>query len=80
MLTQKRTSSSETFDLNSRKLNGRDLHKYVWGSIGILLIFLATFPLACWRVAQSDKFENQPFKSLTLDGNQKDNLAYPIKK
>ncbi|WP_019505098.1 hypothetical protein [Pleurocapsa sp. PCC 7319] len=58
----------------------RGLYKYVWGLVGIWLLFLATFPVACFRVAQSEKFEGQPLKSMTWEENQKDNLAYPTKK
>lgn len=53
------------------------LHKYVWGLVGISLLFFATFPLAYWRVARSEKFDNRPVNSLTWQQNQKNNLAYP---
>lgn len=53
------------------------LHKYVWGLVGIGLIFFATFMLAYWRVSQSKDFETQPVNSLTWQENQKSNLPYP---
>jgi hypothetical protein len=53
------------------------LHKYIWGGVGILGLFFASFPIAYARVANSEKFEQQPIHSITWDENQKDNLAYP---
>lgn len=55
------------------------LHKYIWGGVGILGLFFASFPIACVRVAHSENFEQQqqPLHSIDWDENQKDNLAYP---
>jgi hypothetical protein len=55
------------------------LHKYVWGGVGILGLFFASFPIAYARVAQSENFEqqHQPLHSISWDDNQKDNLVYP---
>jgi hypothetical protein len=55
------------------------LHKYIWGGVGIFGLFFASFPIAYARVANSESFEQQqqPLNSITWDENQKDNLAYP---
>jgi hypothetical protein len=60
----------------------RSLHIYVWGIVGIWLLFVASFGLAFWRVAQSEKFTRQPLmqqplNSISWSENQKDNLTYP---
>ena len=56
------------------------LHKYIWGISTIFILFLASFAIAYFRVAQDEKFNRQPFKSISWSENQKDNLAYPDKK
>jgi hypothetical protein len=55
------------------------LHKYVWGGVGILGLFFVSFPIACARVAHSESFEKQqqPLNSIAWDDNEKDNLVYP---
>ena len=58
----------------------RELHKYIWSVVGVLGLFVASFPIAYFRVANSEKFDRQPFKSITPSENQKDNLIYPEKK
>ena len=58
-------------------LSALALHKYVWGLIGIGLIFFATFFLAYQRVANSGKFETKPVNSLNWQENQKSHLPYP---
>ena len=63
-----------------RDLTPRDLHKYVWTLIGVWILFLATFPLACWRVARNEKFGDLPLNSIDRSENQKANLTYPTKK
>lgn len=74
---QQINNTQQTIAKTSHK---RGLYKYVWGLVGIWLVFLATFPVACFRVAQSEKFEGKPLKSMDWEENQKDNLAYPTKK
>jgi hypothetical protein len=79
-------SSSSNLDhlLNSKptrtlkpKATKVELHKYVWGLVGIFGLFFASFPLAYVRVANSDSFEQQPVRSIAWGDNQKDNLVYP---
>ncbi len=47
------------------------LHKYVSICVGCLLMFIATFPLAYWRVMQSKKYDAGAFNSLTPEQSQK---------
>jgi hypothetical protein len=59
-----------------------NLHMYVWGLMGIWLLFVSSFALAFWRVAQNEKFSNQPLMNQPLNSidwseNQKAHLTYP---
>ncbi len=56
------------------------LHKYVWGVVGIVGLFFASFPIAYARVAQSEDFDQQPVHSIDWDESQKANLVYPAPK
>ncbi|MBE9045867.1 hypothetical protein IQ255_15885 [Pleurocapsales cyanobacterium LEGE 10410] len=56
------------------------LHKYVWLLLGVFGLFVASFPVAYFRVAQSQEFQDLPLKSIDWAENQKDNLVYPDKK
>lgn len=57
---------------NSYSVSPRQqLHKYVSICVGCLLLVLATFPLACWRVSQSGKYNAGFFNSWTPEQNQK---------
>jgi|GEM_PF-4616983 len=47
------------------------MHLYVLTCVGVLLAFAATFPVAYWRVSQSNKYNGTPFKSLSLEESQK---------
>jgi hypothetical protein len=63
----------------------RNLHIYVWGLVGIWLLFVSSFALAFWRVAQNEKFTNQPLmnqplNSISWSENQKAHLDYPAPK
>jgi len=53
------------------------LHKYIWGAVGIFGLFFASFPIAYARVANSEKFEQQPVHSISWTENAKANLVYP---
>ena len=53
--------------------NNLSLHKYVLICVGSLFLFIASFPIAYWRVSQSDKYDGLPFKSLELEDHQKSN-------
>ncbi|MBP0030540.1 hypothetical protein PN466_08230 [Roseofilum reptotaenium CS-1145] len=63
--------SLENKPVPSRVEQRQKLHKYVFICVGVLGLFLATFPLAYWRVAQSDQFNSGPFNSLTPEQSQK---------
>jgi hypothetical protein len=49
----------------SSKKNTQFLHKYVIGLLSLWLIFVGTFPLACWRVSRTEKFTGMHLKSLS---------------
>lgn len=46
------------------------LHRYVLGLAGILVLFAGSYPIACWRVSQSEKFAGSHLKSFTLEWKQ----------
>jgi hypothetical protein len=73
-------SSSSQLDhlLNSNpKVTSTNLHKYVWGLVGVVGLFFASFPIAYARVSQSEDFDQQPVHSIDWDESQKANLVYP---
>ena len=84
-MNHNRQSSLSRLDLNSKpqKLLTRrtplSLYKYVWGVCGVLLLFLISFPLAYQKVARSEKFDEQPFRSLSWSDSQKEQHSYPDK-
>ena len=49
----------------------QELHKYVSICLGCLLLALATFPLAYWRVSRSGKYNAGAFNSLSSEQSQK---------
>lgn len=50
------------------------LHKYVSICVGLLLLMLATFPIAYLRVSGSGKYNGGAFNSLTLEENERPEL------
>jgi hypothetical protein len=77
---QSQQSSSSNLDRISNSQSKRtpvQLHKYVWGLVGVLGLFFGSFPFAYVRVANSDSFEHQAVQSIDWGDNQKDNLVYP---
>lgn len=54
----------------TKYLPPREMHKYVLALIGVFLLFAVTYPIACLRVSQDQKFAKHNFhlKSLTLEG------------
>jgi hypothetical protein len=52
---------------SSTRITARELHKYVVGLVGVLMLFLITYPLAIARVSQKAKFPpyQSHLKSLT---------------
>ncbi len=47
------------------------LHKYVMGLILVLIIFIATFPLAYMRVSVSGKYNGGAFNTLDWQESQR---------
>jgi hypothetical protein len=47
------------------------LHKYVVALVLILIMFMATFPLAYLRVSLSDRYQGKPFKTLDWQDAQR---------
>lgn len=80
-LTQYQRNQLNQLDelLNSQPqiITPKDLHKYVWGLMGILFLFLGSVPIALSKVAHNEKFGTQPLHSLDWNQNQKAHLAYP---
>jgi hypothetical protein len=80
-LSQRQRSQLNRLDelLNSEPetITPKDLHKYVWGLVGIFFLFIASAPTAWSRVAHNEKFGTQPVHSLDWNENQKAHLAYP---
>lgn len=65
-----RENTRETYSNHafSRK---QELHKYVSICVGCLILALATFPLAYWRVSHSGKYNAGAFNSLSSEQSQK---------
>ena len=69
---------------NSQRLSVRNsfsktkhLYKYVWGLMGIFVLFVVSFFLAYSKVGNSERYSGEAFNSLDWEDNQKDNLTYP---
>jgi hypothetical protein len=41
---------------NSQRISARELHGYVWGIMTVFIAFAVSYPIACWRVSQSEPF------------------------
>lgn len=65
MITQR-----ENLQIQDRSLSkkARQMHKAVFGLVGIWLIFTVTLLVATWRVGQSGKYSNSHLNSWTLEG------------
>ncbi|MEM9245174.1 MAG: hypothetical protein AAGA67_05480 [Cyanobacteria bacterium P01_F01_bin.153] len=51
----------------SRVAQRHQMQKYVLISVGCCLLFFASFPLAYWRVSQSDRYGVGPLNSASPD-------------
>jgi hypothetical protein len=53
---------------NSQRISARELHGYVWGIMIVFIAFAVSYPIACWRVSQSEQFraDRSHVKSLTI--------------
>ncbi|MCL1464929.1 hypothetical protein [Argonema galeatum] len=56
-----------------KHIPAREMHKYVFGFIGVFIAIAVTYPLAFLRVSQNQKFAGFHVKSLTQEGK----LAQP---
>jgi hypothetical protein len=43
------------------RISARELHRYVWGLMAVFSAFAISYPIACWRVSQSEQF--RPYRS-----------------
>jgi hypothetical protein len=48
------------------KLAKEKMHKCVLILMGVFSMFVTTYPLACWRVSQTQKFGGSHLKSITV--------------
>lgn len=55
-------------ETKNKQLPAREMHKIVWISMGVLVLFFVTFPISMWRVSQKEKFRGFHVKSLTIEG------------
>jgi hypothetical protein len=63
-----------TNDTNkSNHSSSRSMHKYIVMLSSIFLVFIVTFITAFWKVAESEKFDGLPFKTLPPEAGQKIN-------
>ncbi|MGL5060045.1 MAG: hypothetical protein ACRC62_08680 [Microcoleus sp.] len=57
-------------EIKHKPLPAREMHKIVWISVGVLVMFFVTFPISMWRVSQKEKFRGFHVKSLTIEGQK----------
>ncbi|MGK7872331.1 MAG: hypothetical protein AB4426_03130 [Xenococcaceae cyanobacterium] len=74
----KETQTALTTQTLHKKMQARQMHKYILVCVGAWLLFIATFPIAYLRVSQSGKYTGTPFKSLTWDDSQKASASYQV--
>ncbi|NEQ65871.1 MAG: hypothetical protein F6K21_10300 [Symploca sp. SIO2D2] len=72
----------QEYDLKAQQAETKAQHinqmrTYVLSLTGVLILFAITFPVACWRVSQSEKYGGLPLKSLTTEDTQKPQSSYP---
>lgn len=50
------------------RISAQELHRYVWGLMGLFAAVAISCPIACWRVSQSEQFraDRSHVKSLTI--------------
>jgi hypothetical protein len=48
-------------EFHPRRISARELHRYVWGLMAVVSAFAISYPIACWRVSQSEQF--RPYRS-----------------
>jgi hypothetical protein len=55
-------------ETKNKPIPAREMDKIIWVSVGVLTLFLMTFPIAMWRVSQKEKFRGFHVKSFTIEG------------
>ncbi|AFY92657.1 hypothetical protein [Chamaesiphon minutus] len=55
-------------EVHPHRMSARELHRYVWGLMAVFGAFALSYPIACWRVSQSEQFRpyGSHVKDLTL--------------
>jgi hypothetical protein len=48
-------------EFHPHRISCRELHRYVWGLMAVFSAFVISYPIACWRVSQSEQF--RPYRS-----------------
>ncbi|WP_310487028.1 hypothetical protein [Chamaesiphon sp. VAR_69_metabat_338] len=43
-------------EFHPQRISARELHRYVWGLMAVFSAFAISYPIACWRVSQSEQF------------------------
>jgi len=54
-----------------KPMPAREMHKYVWGFVGVFFLIAGSYPISFWRVSQHEKFAGFHVKSLTDEGQLK---------
>lgn len=67
MITQQENYSNQT---RLHQIQVRQMHKAVFGLVGIWLAFTTTFLIAGWRVSQSGRYSNFYLNSWTIDSQE----------
>ncbi|TAG89526.1 MAG: hypothetical protein EAZ09_24085 [Oscillatoriales cyanobacterium] len=62
-------------ETKSKPLPAREMHKFVWGCVGVFTLVCVTYPIAMWRVTQMEKFRGIYVKSLTIEGKDPAKVA-----
>ncbi len=57
-------------ETQNKPLPAREMHKFVWGCVGVFTLGCVTYPIAMWRVTQMEKFRGIYVKSLTIEGKE----------
>jgi hypothetical protein len=55
-------------EFHPQRISARELHRHVWGLMAVFSAFAISYPIACWRVSQSEQFRphRSHVKSLTI--------------
>ncbi|HAX75066.1 MAG TPA: hypothetical protein DCY88_04325 [Cyanobacteria bacterium UBA11372] len=60
-----------------KPMPAREMHKYVWGFVGVFFLIAGSFPISFWRVSQDQKFAGFHVKSFT-DGGKLNLPSEPV--